>query len=265
MTLLGRTRTAVSIARSAADAIRRADTPRLPRLKRNVADLQTATDRAVEELIRRQLSTAFPGEAIIGEETVGPSEHDWTTPAWLVDPIDGTTNYFRGLPAYAVNLAFWDGTRVALGVIADVPRRRIYAAERGRGAWRGRRRLRVASTSSLERACLSTGFPPDMSDPERNNLEPFVRVVPLVRSMRRLGCAGLDMAAVATGTTDGYWELSAGPWDWAAGAVLVEEAGGRVTARDGTPWHPADGEAVATNARIHEELLTCLRARATAG
>lgn len=251
-----RLKAAMSIARDAASTIRRVRAPRVPRLKRNAADLQTATDRLVEKEIRDHLGQWFPGERMIAEEAAGPEPVDWSRPAWVVDPVDGTTNYFRGLPAYAVNVAYWDGNDVIVGVTADVPRRRIFWAERGRGAWMGRKRLAVASTASLSRAFLTTGFPYDVSDPATNNVQEFLRVMPLVRGLRRIGCAGLDMAAVAAGMTDGYWERGSGPWDWAAGSILVREAGGLVTSLDGSPWRPGTPAVVASNGRIHEELLT---------
>lgn len=254
-----RTRVAISVARNAAAEIRRARRPRLPRLKRNASDLQTATDRMVERLIRERLGDAFPGESVVGEETTDLSRVDWDEPTWLVDPVDGTTNYFRGLPAYAVNIAFWDGADVIAAVTADVPRRRVYWAERGRGAWRGRQRVHVSLISSLPRAFLTTGFPYDVTDPATNNVDRFLRVMPLVRGLRRIGCAGLDMVAVASGTTDGYWERGSGPWDWAAGALLVREAGGTVTALDGSDWHPLHHDVLATNSHIHRALLACLQ------
>jgi myo-inositol-1(or 4)-monophosphatase len=247
--------TAVAIVREAARLIRTTVRPRWVRLKSAVTDIQTSTDIAVERLIRARLAAAFPHDAVVGEEGDGFTPFDLGRPTWFVDPVDGTTNYHRGLPLVACNLAFWDGERLACAVVADVMNRRIHSAAAGRGAWRGRQRLAVATTPTLATSVVSTGFPADRVANGNNNVREFNRMVLRVRDVRRIGAAGLDLSYVAAGVLDAYWERGDGPWDWAAGALLVREAGGRVTTWDGREWVPGLDNLVASNEAVHDEVL----------
>lgn len=266
MTRTERLSIAVRIAREAATAIRSATRPRRVRLKASVADIQTSTDRQVERLIRRRLAEHFPGEAIVGEEGDGFRPFDADRPTWFVDPVDGTTNYYRGIPLVACNLAFWDGAHLDTAVVADVTNRRLYRASRGRGAWCGRRRLAVGGERLLERAVVSTGFPSDRTRNPDNNLAEFADLVLRVRDVRRIGVAGLDLGYVSAGMLDAYWERGDGPWDWAAGALLVREAGGVATTWEGRPWRPGDDTMVASNGLVHQAVLARLAAvRGTPG
>lgn len=228
---------------------------RVLRLKSSAYDLVTETDLRVERYVRNRIASAYPGDAIVGEEAGPDQAFDLSAPTWFVDPVDGTTNFVLGLPLVASNLAFCDGGVIQVGVTADVMRTRIYWTERDRGAWLGRTRLSVSSTPLLSRAVLSTGFPYSRASSDDNNLAEVSRLVPRIRDLRRLGCAGLDLAWVASGLLDGYWEQQDGPWDWATGALLVREAGGRVTTYDGKDWTPGDPTLVATNGVLHDELL----------
>lgn len=246
---------AIRLAREAAASIRAATRPRRVRLKSSAFDIQTETDRRVEAQLRRAIAKAYPGHTIVGEEETGFTDLDLDRPTWFLDPVDGTTNYYRGLPLVACNIAFWDGRRLASGVTADVARRRIFWAEAGGGAWQGRRRLHVSGTQTLTTAVVSTGFPPSRATDPDNNLAEFTEVVTQVRDVRRLGCAGLDTSWVASGFLDAYWEKGNGPWDWAVGALLVREAGGRATTYDGRDWVPGDLDFVASNGLIHQALL----------
>ena len=255
---------AVQIVREAARMIRTSTRPRRVRLKASITDIQTTTDRRVERLIRRRLAARFPGEAIIGEEGDGFVALDLDRPTWFVDPVDGTTNYFRGIPLVACNLAYWDGRRLDTAVIADVMARRIYTARAGGGAWCGRRRLRTGGERTLERAVVSTGFPADRAVNPDNNLAEFADIALRVRDVRRIGVAGLDLTFVADSLFDGYWERANGPWDWAPGALLVREAGGRVTTWSGAEWRPGDDDLVASNGRIHDAILERLAATRSA-
>ena len=250
------TQVALRLAREAALLIRTTARPRkVLRLKSSAYDLLTATDLKVEKLVRRGLASAFPTHTVIGEEGNGFDTFDIQTPTWFVDPVDGTTNYFLGLPLVACNIAFCDAGEVETGVTADVMRLRTYWAQRGSGAWLGRTRLSVSSAARLDGAVLSTGFPYTRATSPDNNLAEATRLIPKVRDVRRLGCAGLDLAWVASGLLDGYWEQQDGPWDWAAGALLVREAGGRVTTYSGQDWLPGDLTLVASNGLLHDQLL----------
>lgn len=247
---------AARVAREAALMIRTMARPRRVRkYKSSAFDILTSTDLKVEAWVRRRLATAYPAYAVVGEEGGGIDELDLTRPTWFVDPVDGTTNYFHGMPLFACNIALWDGDGLRCGATADVSRLRTYRAELGRGAWLGRQRLQVSDTPVLERAVLSTGFPSYRAERADNNLAEFAVLVRQVRDVRRIGCAGLDLAWVASGLLDGYWEQGDGPWDWATGALLVREAGGRVTTYDGAEWRPGDETLVATNGLLHDVVL----------
>lgn len=268
MSVLPRAQTlaALEIAREAAQLLRRSARPRKVRFKSSRADLVTATDARVEKLVRTRLAALFPDHHVVGEEHGGLDRMDLGRATWFVDPVDGTTNFVHGIPQVASLLALWTGGRLEMGVTADIHRRRMYWAEHGRGAFSGRRRMRVSAATKLVDSVAASGFPPSRAvDPDDNTAE-FGAVVRRLRDIRRHGCAGIDLAWVASGRLDAYWEQRCGPWDWASGALLVREAGGRVTTYDGTDWVPGDGDLVASNGRVHEELLTALAAaRAQAG
>jgi myo-inositol-1(or 4)-monophosphatase len=256
---------AVRLAREAALMIRTAGRPRrVHRLKSSAFDVLTATDLAVERRVRRRLAAAHPDWPIVGEEGGGVEHLDLNRTTWFVDPVDGTTNFVHGLPLVACNIALWSQQDLSCAATADVFRLRTYRVERGRGAWVGRRRLAVSDTRSLTRAVLSTGFPPYRAEDDDNNLAEFATLIRQVRDVRRIGAAGLDLAWVAAGMLDGYWEQGDGPWDWAAGALLVREAGGRVTTYDGAEWKPGEPTLVASNGHLHDLMLDRIQ-RARAG
>ena len=257
---------AIRVAREAATLIRRSAQPRRLRFKSSAADLVTATDVKVEQLVRSWLAANHAGHAVVGEEGGGLAEMDLSRPTWFIDPVDGTTNFVRGIPHCACSLAFWDGQRLALGVVADVARRRMYWAEAGRGAYEGRRRLHASPVRRLDRAVLATGFPPTRSFDHDDNLAEFSSVFRQSRDVRRTGSAAIDLAWVAAGRLDCYWEQRCGPWDWAAGVLFVREAGGKATTYAGLEWHPGDADLVASNGPFHTHLIEAfVDARAEAG
>jgi len=216
-------------------------------------DLVTQTDEEINDFLAASIGNHFPGEQILAEESA--SEISLDGPVWFVDPLDGTTNYAHGFPVVGITVAFWDGEKVLLGVVCDVVRNRCYMAERGKGAFRDGVRLKVSNVSDLGSSLLATGFPYDRASTEDNNLREFAYFMPRVQGVRRAGAATLDMAWLAEGRLDGYWEQKLKPWDWAAGNVLVEEAGGRFTDYDGNPWVPGVPHVVASNGSIHEAIL----------
>lgn len=234
--------------------------------KRSASDIVTEADLASQELILTALMQRFPAYGILAEETGGdrPSANG---SVWIVDPLDGTTNFAHRLPAFAVSIALWIDGRPELGVVQDVTRQRSYWAVAGHGAWQNdERRLSVSQTATLARSVVGSGFGFDRATNPDNNVAEFSRVATRVRGIRRNGCAALDQAWVADGRLDAFWEAGLSPWDWAAGMLLVAEAGGRVSDYGGEPWQFGSKKLVVSNGRVHDELLGVIAAaRAEAG
>jgi len=220
-------------------------------------DLVTEMDGRAEELIVGRLAHAFPDDTILAEErgtAVGRSGR-----RWIVDPLDGTTNYAHGLPIFSVSIALEIARRVELGVAYNPSLDELYVAERGRGATVNDQLIAVSTTATLEQSLLTTGFPYDIRETQQNNLAQYAAFAMRSRGVRRLGSAVLDLAWVASGRLDGFWELRLGPWDAAAGSLLVEEAGGRVTNVTGGVLDLDAPAVVASNGRIHDAMLAVLR------
>jgi myo-inositol-1(or 4)-monophosphatase len=247
---------AVEAARAAGALLREGYGQSLAVEHKGAIDLVTDYDRRAESLILGRLRAAFPEHALNAEESgrTAGSAHEW-----LVDPLDGTTNYAHGFPVFAVSLALTIRGALALGVVYDPLRDELYTAEAGQGAALNGARLRVSPVAELDRALLATGFAYDVRTRARNNLAEFGRFVLRCQGVRRAGSAALDCAWVAAGRLDGYWELSISPWDVAAGALLVREAGGRVTTPSGGPNFLAEGAILASNGRLHAEMLALLK------
>lgn len=244
-------------------------------------DLVTPADRAAEQTITRRITAAYPSHWILAEEsgrvTGDPSNDPRPPPGtlqWVIDPLDGTTNFAHRFPHYSVSLALVDHTGPLLGVVHDPTRDETFYALRGRGAFldspRTRARLgqpqplHVTSTRALRLALVATGFAYTRATSPTNNLPEFNRVVPQVRCIRRAGSAALDLAYLAAGRLDAYWEYHLQPWDIAAGALLVHEAGGLLTRIDGAPWDLRHGDLVAAGPNLHPVLQAELsRARHT--
>lgn len=250
---------AMTLVRDAGQLIRSKVRPEEAELKSSHADLRTSTDIAVEQFIAERIHDSYPDHQIVGEEGSGSTTVDLGRPVWFVDPVDGTTNYFRGLPLFACNIAFWTGDAIKMGMTLDVANDVVYWAEAAKGSWANSRRLRVSVASTLSESVLATGFPYKRADNPDNNLPEFTSLMPQTRAVRRIGCAGLDLAWVASGRFDGYWEKDNGPWDSATGVLLVREAGGVVTTYDGRPWTPLEKTILATNGHLHEVLLDAVK------
>jgi myo-inositol-1(or 4)-monophosphatase len=223
-------------------------------------DLVTEADLASERLIVEAIRGRDPDHVILSEEGLGDlQEVVWgTSRLWIVDPLDGTVNYAHGYPAWGVSLALAERGQVVLGVIHDPLRDEVYWAERGQGAWRDGQRLCVSEAGVLRESLVATGFAYRRASLEDNNLAEFGAVMPRVQGVRRAGAAVLDLAHLAAGRLDAYWEMHLQPWDWAAGWLLIEEAGGRVTDLRGEPWALDRETMVASNGRLHDELLSVL-------
>jgi myo-inositol-1(or 4)-monophosphatase len=231
-------------------------------------DLVTEADLASERLIVDAIRARYPDHSILSEEGMGDAsgsaEGSPQTALseipylWLVDPLDGTVNYAHGFPIWGVTLALAERGQVVLGVIYDPVRDQIYWAERGQGAWFHGERLAVSGTARLRDALVATGFAYKRATLADNNLAEFAAVMPRVQGLRRAGAAVIDLAHLAAGRLDAYWEMHLQPWDWAAGWLLVEEAGGVVTGMRGEPWSLGMNSIVASNGAIHDELLSVL-------
>jgi myo-inositol-1(or 4)-monophosphatase len=249
---------AIELARAAGELLRDGrSAPRRIDYKGSPTNLVTEMDARVETLVVDGLLRAFPGDAVLAEE--GGARAGRSGRRWIIDPLDGTTNYAHGLPLYAVSIALEIEGRVRLGVVYDPSQRELFVSERGGGAFCNDVRLGVSSTAALERSLLATGFPYDIRANADNNLREYAAFAMRARGVRRLGSAVLYLAWLAAGRFDGYWELRLGPWDVAAGGLMVEEAGGRLTALTGTPLDLAAPTVLATNGRIHQEMLDVLK------
>jgi myo-inositol-1(or 4)-monophosphatase len=222
---------------------------------KSAIDPVTEMDRKSETFIIEQIRKQFPDHAIITEESGYLAGEDGS--CWYVDPLDGTSNYSHGLPIFSVSIAYAHENQVQIGVIFDPMQDECFSAKRGKGAFMNERPLHVSDTSDLNRSLLVTGFPYDIRSAQETNLEHFSYFTLHSQAVRRLGSAALDLAYVAAGRLDGYWEISIHPWDIAAGSLLVEEAGGTVTNLQGeSDYFKPPYALVAATPRIHDQILS---------
>lgn len=222
---------------------------------KSAKDIVTRVDLEVETYLRNQIMAQFPDHGIIGEEEgerVGNSEY-----CWIIDPIDGTTSYLHTQSYYSISVALRKGPDLILAAVYAPALDQLYHAERGKGSYLGNEKLSVSTCDNLGSAVLATGFACLRSNWEHNNLIYFNKLLPLIRDVRRCGSAALDLAYVAAGKYDGFWELNLNLYDIAAGVLLVEEAGGFVCDFKGHSNYPEKG-IVATNGRYTESLLAHL-------
>jgi len=223
--------------------------------KKGAIDLVTEADVAAESAILASLEEDAPGAAVLAEESAGDHPTPPGAEAWIVDPLDGTTNFAHGLPLCAVSVAFWDGERVTAAAIHCPMQDELFVAAAGHGAFLDGRPIRVSERRFLVESLVATGFPYDIHRFRDEVISQLDRLLPKVRDVRRMGAAALDLAYVACGRLDGFWEMALKPWDTAAGALLVQEAGGRVSRFDGSgPYSPFDAEILASNGLVHDLL-----------
>jgi myo-inositol-1(or 4)-monophosphatase len=224
-------------------------------------DLVTEADLASEKLIIERIQTHYPRHSILAEES-GASDHERAEFRWIVDPLDGTTNYAHGYPCFCVSIGLQRNDELVIGVIYDPIRDEMFSAERGEGATLNGRRIRVSETQSLDRALLCTGFPYDVRG-RGDFARHFTNFIMYSQGVRRDGSAAMDLAAVACGRFEGFWEEGLHPWDVAAGVVIVEEAGGQVSRYDGSKIDIHRPPIVASNGLVHQEMLEVLAMQTT--
>ena len=223
-------------------------------------DLVTEADVAVETMFRKMIAERFPDHTILAEEFGEDAATLGASHCWVFDPIDGTNNYAHGLPIFCASLALEIDGRGEIGAIYDPNRKELFVAERGGGAFLNGRPIRVSRAPTLVESMLVTGFPYDIHQRIPEIVGLFGEFVGRARAVRRLGSAALDLCYVAAGRMDGFWEQDLKPWDIAAGTIIVEEAGGRVTDFAGEPASPRRSQILATNGKIHDEMLKITRA-----
>jgi myo-inositol-1(or 4)-monophosphatase len=225
---------------------------------KGTVNLVTDVDLAAEELIVSRIRMAFPTHSILAEErhNEAPSNEGIH---WVIDPLDGTTNYAHGYPVFSVSIGLEISGEVEWGVVFDPVRDELYSARRASGASCNGVPLCVSKTPSLGSSLLATGFPYDIQVSQENNLDNFCGFAVRVQGVRRAGSAALDLCYVAAGRFDGFWEFKLKPWDCAAGSLVVREAGGVVTSFNGGPLSIYKGEVVASNGLIHQEMLDVLK------
>ncbi|HPX60762.1 MAG TPA: inositol monophosphatase family protein [Deltaproteobacteria bacterium] len=226
-------------------------------------DLVTEVDRESERLVVQHLKELFPECDILAEE--GDYQQSGADCRWIIDPVDGTTNFAHGFPWFCVSIALERAGEIVAGVIYNPVYDELFTAMSGSGAYLNGRRLRVSDRSPLRDTLLGTGFPYDCATDPANNFDNFMAFQKAARGIRRAGSAALDLAAVAAGRLDGYWEMKLKPWDVAAGVIMVREAGGVVTGFNGAPYSIYENGILASNGLIHDEMVAMLKRVAAGG
>jgi myo-inositol-1(or 4)-monophosphatase len=220
-------------------------------------NLVTEMDRLSEHTVVEALLAAFPDHGIMAEEeTMIRSDSGYM---WIIDPIDGTTNYAHGYPCFSVSIALEHDGEIVVGVVYDPMRDELFSAQKSEGARLNGTAIRVSTVDTLIKSLLSTGFPYDRKVSEKNNLDYFHSLLMASQEVRRDGSAALDLCYVAAGRFDGFWELKLKPWDVAAGSLIVREAGGLISDFSGTRFSIHDDEILASNGRIHLQMLETLQ------
>ena len=245
---------AKAAARDAADLILHAnEIDRETSNKSTITDLVTKTDKNAEQVIKDDILAKFPDHSILAEEsgeTKSSSEY-----LWVIDPLDGTTNFVHGLSPYCVSIALLKNNTPLLAVISELPAENLYWAVKGNGAFCNGEKISVSSIKSINDSLLITGFSYQHDSKWETNMKLFKDFTKISHGVRRIGSAAADLCYVASGKADAFWEIGLYPWDSAAGILLVDEAGGKVTRMDGKPYNTFDEQILATNNLIHDEML----------
>lgn len=235
---------------------------------KGVIDPVTESDLQAQEIIMSVIRRYFPGHAFLAEEDVAerakeqrlpPASQSTPPPCWIIDPLDGTVNYAHGFPMFCVSIAYEAGGVLEYGVIYDPLRDELFEAGKGAGAYLNGQAIRVSRTELMERALLATGFPYDIRERLPETAARLSNMLALTQGVRRAGSAALDMAYVACGRFDGFYEENLKPWDTAAGLLLISEAGGVITTFDGGPYTIFSPNLAASNGRLHAAMLEALK------
>jgi myo-inositol-1(or 4)-monophosphatase len=221
--------------------------------KKGAIDLVTEVDLEVERMFRAMVEARYPDHDVLAEEMGGSTRG--ARHRWVFDPLDGTTNFAHGVPIFCASLALEIDGEAVVAAVYDPNRKELFTAEAGVGSWLNGQRLQASTNATVLESMLVTGFPYNVHQKADEFLKVFGRVLKEARAIRRLGSAAIDMCWVAAGRMDGFWEASLKPWDTRAAALILQEAGGRVTGMDGLGWNPDGGHILATNGLIHDEVL----------
>ena len=258
--------TAVKAARRAGNVITRGarDLDLLTVTAKGPKDFVSEVDRAAEAAIVETIHSVYPEHAILAEEGTGRGRNPDAEHLWIIDPLDGTTNFLHGNPHYCVSIALLHNGVPEQGVVFDPNRNELFTATKGSGAYLNERRIRTSKLESFKDSLIATGFPFREESQFDEYVAQFSAMVRATAGLRRPGAAALDLAWVACGRVDGFWEIGLSPWDMAAGALLVREAGGRIGDLQGEDKFMESGKVVASNPKIFTQLLKTLGARAEA-
>ncbi len=253
--------TAVKAARKAAAIINRAslDLDLIRVTAKGRSDFVTEVDRAAEAAILTTLSTAYPQHTFLAEESGASHPETDAEYRWIIDPLDGTTNFIHGFPQYAVSIGLEHRGQMTQAVVFDPTRNELFTASRGRGAFLNDRRMRVSRRAKLSEALIGTGFPFRQLEHLDEYVRMFKRITEETAGIRRPGAAALDLAYVAAGRLDGFWEFGLSPWDMAAGSLLIVEAGGLVSNFDGTDEFLHGGDIVCGTPKVFDQLLALVQ------
>ena len=219
-------------------------------------DPVTEIDLLCEQEVIRRIQNAFPGHAFLAEEsgaTEGDADH-----LWIIDPLDGTVNYAHGYPCYCVSIGYQRKGEVVAGAVYNPCLDELFVAEKGQGATLNGKPIAVSTTTDLKQSLLATGFPYDISESPDNNLDNFKKFITECQAIRRPGSAAMDLCYTAMGRFEGYWEMKLHPWDYAAGWLMIEEAGGQVTRFGGSSFKMGDRSILASNGHIHQAMVDVL-------
>lgn len=225
--------------------------------KSDVKNLVTQADKESEKAIIEFIKKKYPLHGILAEES--GSHNNESDYLWVIDPLDGTSNFAHGLPIFSVSIGLQFKREIVAGVVYDIMRDKLYSAEKGSGAFKDNVRISVSKNSIIEKSFLVTGFPYNINENPENAFEKFIAMTKSARAVRRLGSAAIDFCYVAEGVFDGFWEVHLNPWDICAGKLLVEEAGGVVTDFNGQPIDIFNKTILASNVIIHKKMISILR------